>query len=256
MAAPAEIPSMNVFQPFYLVSALAAITLALCFPLTRHMREKSQRRDYWILQTITIIGAIVGAKLSVLIGDLHWPSRAISDWSAILTSGRSITGALILGFISAEIAKPLLNYTMPPNDRFAAILPFSIAIGRIGCALTGCCPGTPHDGFLSITYSDGIPRFPTQIYEMLFHLADGIAFMFMVRDKILFGRLFAIYLVLYGVFRFFTENIRATPKDWNGLSGYQWLSIAMIALGGAFFFKRTFFQPASWQQHSFGGAKS
>ena len=52
------------------------------------------------------------------------------DWHEILLSGRSVTGALILGFLAAEAAKPLLGYSMPPNDRFATLLPFSFAIGR------------------------------------------------------------------------------------------------------------------------------
>jgi prolipoprotein diacylglyceryltransferase len=133
-------------EPFYFVSASIAVAIALLFPVTRHMRAKSDRRAYYFLQGITILGAIVGAKLSALVGDYHWPWRHVEDWRMIVTSGRSITGALIGGFLAAELAKPLLNYTLPPNDRFAAVLPFSIGIGRIGCALTGCCLGAPHAG--------------------------------------------------------------------------------------------------------------
>jgi phosphatidylglycerol:prolipoprotein diacylglycerol transferase len=239
---------MNNIHPFYFVSAAAGIALLLFFPVTNHIRERSQRRDYWILQSITIFGALLGAKISVLMGDQHWPFRPVEDWSAILTSGRSITGALICGFLFAELAKPLLNYTMPPNDRFAAVLPFSIAIGRIGCTLSGCCVGAPTDSRFSITYSDGIHRHPTQIYEFLFHLTVGIAFVYMVRKKILFGRLFALYLIIYGIFRAFTEELRATPKDWFGFSAYQWLSLLMIGLGAAFFIKRTYWQPIQWQK--------
>jgi len=80
-----------------------------------------------------------GAKLSVLIGDYHWPWVTVEDWRNVLWSGRSITGALILGFLCAELAKPLIGYPMPPNDRFAALLPFTIATGRVGCLITGCC---------------------------------------------------------------------------------------------------------------------
>jgi phosphatidylglycerol:prolipoprotein diacylglycerol transferase len=237
------------FHPYYFVSVGCALLLLIFFPVTRHLRERSERRDYWTLQAITLFGALAGAKISALMGDYHWPFAAGPGWRDILTSGRSITGALIGGFLAAELAKPLLNYTMPPNDRFAAVLPFSIGIGRIGCALTGCCLGAPYNGWCAVTYADGIPRHPAQIYEALFHFFCGLIFMFMARRRILFGRVFALYLACYGTFRLFTENLRATPKDWFGLSAYQWLSMLMIALGAAFLLKRTFWRPATWQVH-------
>jgi phosphatidylglycerol:prolipoprotein diacylglycerol transferase len=236
-------------EPYYFVSASAALAIALFFPVTRHMRERSDRRSYYFLQGITILGAIVGAKLSALVGDYHWPWRNVEDWRMILGSGRSITGALIGGFVAAELAKPLLGYTMPPNDRFAAVLPFSIGIGRIGCALTGCCLGMPHSGALSVTYADGIARYPAQIIEAIFHFLAGVIFVWCVKKKLFFGRLFAVYLVVYGLFRFFTEFIRATPKDFGGYSAYQFFAVAMAALGAAFFIKRTVWQPKEWAAH-------
>src|SRR5205807_386296 len=117
-------------------------------------------------------------------------------------SGRSITGALLFGFLFAELAKPMIGYELPPNDRFAALLPFTIGIGRIGCLLAGCCGGLPYDGWCAIAGPDGTPRYPTQLLEMLFQFTTGICFVVMVRRGWLFGRLFSVYLMAYGVFRF------------------------------------------------------
>jgi phosphatidylglycerol:prolipoprotein diacylglycerol transferase len=235
-------------EPFYFVSASIAVAIALLFPVTRHMRTKSDRRSYYFLQGITILGAIVGAKISALVGDYHWPWRGVDDWRMIVTSGRSITGALIGGFLAAELAKPLLNYTLPPNDRFAAVLPFSIGIGRIGCALTGCCLGAPHVGALSVTYADGIARYPAQVFEAIFHFSIGAFFIWCVKRQIAFGRLFAVYLIMYGLFRFFTEFIRATPKDFGRYSAYQIFALVMVLLGTAFFAKRTIWRPKEWNE--------
>ena len=170
----------------------------------------------------------------------------MNDWQSVLVSGRSITGALIFGFLTAEIAKPFVGYTMPPNDRFAALLPFTIAVGRFGCLTAGCCRGLPYDGWCAMRGVDGVMRYPTQLFEIIFQLAIGISFVVMVKRKILFGRLFSFYLVAYGLFRFLTEFIRDTPKSFGVLSGYQLLSLVMIVLGGAFFLKRTLAPPASW----------
>jgi phosphatidylglycerol:prolipoprotein diacylglycerol transferase len=237
---------MSFYHPAYLLFVGVGVLIALAFPVTRHIHEQRLRRQYYLLQGITLLGAVAGAKFSVLVGDYHWPWTTPNNWWSIVWSGRSITGALIFGFLFAELAKPIMGYTMPPNDRFAALLPFTIAIGRVGCLMTGCCRGLPYDGWCAIRGSDGISRHPTQIYEIIFQVTVGILSILMVRRKLLFGRLFSFYLIVYGVFRFITEFVRETPKFFGGLSGYQLLSLAMITLGAAFFLKRTISPPAGW----------
>ncbi len=234
--------------PSYLLFVGISVLIALVFPVARHLRGKSQRRQYYLLQGITLLGAVSGAKLSVLFGDLHWPWVAITDWHTALWSGRSITGALIFGFLFAEIAKPILGYSMPPNDRFAALLPFTIAIGRLGCLTAGCCQGALCDNWIGMAGVDGLPRYPIALLEIAFQLLIGILFILMVKRRFLFGRLFSLYLVAYGVFRFGTEFLRDTPKFFGGFSGYQLLSLVMIVLGGAFFLKRTLAPPQTWNE--------
>jgi len=238
---------MSWFRPEYALSVGVAVALAVFFPVAKHLRG-DQRKSYYTLQTITLLGAIAGAKLSVLLGDYGWPFVPLTDWHVVLLSGRSVTGALILGFLAAEVAKPLLGYTLPPNDRFATLLPFTFAVGRIGCLATGCCRGIPWHGPWAITYSDGIARHPAQAYELLFQLAIGLTFIVLLRRGVLFGRLFSVYLIAYGAFRFCNEFLRETPKPFDGFSAYQGLCLVMIALGAAFLVKRTVRRPESWNE--------
>ena len=70
------------------------------------------------------------------------------------------------------------------------MLPFSLAIGRVGCFLTGCCRGTPFEGWPAVTYSDGIARHPAQLYEAAFQLAMGILLVALVQRGILRGNSF------------------------------------------------------------------
>lgn len=235
---------MSFFQPSYILFVGIAVLLALAFPVARHIRGQQARRQYYLLQTITLVGAVIGAKLSVLIGDHHWPWHPVANWQDVLWSGRSITGALIFGFLFAEIAKPIMGYRMPPNDRFAALLPFTIAIGRIGCLTSGCCGGLPYDGFCAAHDATGASRYPTQLIEILFQIGVGIVFQIMVKRGALHGHLFSVYLVLYGVFRFLTEFIRDTPKSYAGYSGYQLLALVTMVLGAVVFLKRRFAPPA------------
>ena len=232
----------------YGVLMVASVVLFLAAPTTKHLTRPADRGRYYTMQAVTALGAAVGAKLGVLFGDALWPLRPFDDWTALLASGRSIAGALLFGFLAVEIAKPLLRYAIPPNDRFAVMLPFSIGIGRLGCLLAGCCRGAPYDGPLAIAYDDGVLRHPAQLYEALFQVLAGYALLVLWRRQLLFGRLFALYLVAYGVFRFATEFIRDTAKPYAGLSAYQLMSVGMVVAGAAAIYLRSRSQPSSWNR--------
>lgn len=222
---------MDLISLRYALPVLLAIGVAVAWPVSRHITSAEEKQRYWTLQGLTLIGAVIGAKLVVLTGDRFWPAVPLHQWSDIFLEGRSIVGGLIFGFLTAEAAKPLLGYKLPPNDRFAAVIPFSVAIGRIGCHLQGCCLGLPHDGTLSVIDRNGVARYPAPLIEVAFQLAIGVLFIAIVRRRMLHGRVFAVYLMAYGVFRFLTEFIRDTPRTQYGLSVYQFWCVLMIALG-------------------------
>jgi phosphatidylglycerol:prolipoprotein diacylglycerol transferase len=211
----------------YVVLILLGIALFVFFKPTSHYSDRD-KRNYWRLQAITLIAALIGAKFAVLLGDALWPLRPVDDWSVLLWSGRSIVGALLFGVLVAEAAKPMLKYPLPPNDRFAVILPFSIATGRLGCWFTGCCLGEPMHGGIALTAADGVSRYPAALVEAAFNVLAGIALLLLWRRRLLAGRLFALYLLAYGAFRFGTEYWRVTEKAFAGFSAYQWLSLLMV----------------------------
>jgi phosphatidylglycerol:prolipoprotein diacylglycerol transferase len=219
----------------YAVPVACAILLALAFPSANAIADPATRRTWRWLQLGSLFGAVVGAKLAALWGDLGWPW----EWSDVLSVGRSVTGGLIGGFLAGEALKPLFGYREPPNDRFAAVLPFSLAIGRVGCFVEGCCAGRPWNGPWALPGADGVMRHPAQLYEFFFQLAAGGLLVSLLRRKKMRGKLFALYLVIYGGFRFVTEFVRDTPQLAIGLSRYQLLALIMIALGGGWGLRRT-----------------
>jgi phosphatidylglycerol:prolipoprotein diacylglycerol transferase len=228
----------------YAAMVLLGLSLFLVFrPVSDY--SSPEKRKYYQLQAFTLIAALLGAKFVVLMGDSGWPIIPFHDWVNLLESGRSIVGALLFGFLVAEGLKPWLGYKLPPNDKFAILLPFSVATGRMGCWMAGCCLGIPMSGPFAVRGIDGIPRFPAPLVELAFHLLTGICFIVLWRRKLLVGRLFAVYLVAYGIFRFWTEFLRVTPKVFYGLSAYQWFSIAMVLAGAVALYLRRERQPAS-----------
>lgn len=122
-------------HPLYVIPVLAALLLGLFFPVNRHLTDSRRRRQYLFLQLVTFLSAIVGAKLAFLVGEYHWPLVRLESWGQVFDSGRSIVGALVLGFLGAELAKRLIHYPLPPNDRLPRCCPL---LWRSGGSAAGC----------------------------------------------------------------------------------------------------------------------
>lgn len=220
-------------QWVYAATATTGLLLALFLPSSAKTVPSGSRQTYAILQVLTLVGAIVGAKVTFLIGDLHWPSASV-PLHQVIYSGRSITGGLLGGFLLAELAKIPLRWRELPNDWFAAKLPLSIAVGRVGCVLAGCCRGIPGDYALAMVYSDGVKRFPAQLCELGFQVVAFAITFTLWRRRALRGRIFAAYIMSYGLFRFGLEALRETEKlaSFDGaLSAYQLFALALAAAG-------------------------
>jgi phosphatidylglycerol:prolipoprotein diacylglycerol transferase len=73
---------------------------------------------------------------------------------------------------------------------------------------------------------------------MAFNALALAAALLLQKLRLLKGQHFHLYLMAYGVFRFFHEWMRATPRIAPGLSGYQVAALAVIVLGAAGFARR------------------
>ena len=199
----------------------------------------ARRDDRLVLIYIAALaGAFLGAKLAYLAAEgwLHWHDE--NRW-VILATGKSITGALLGGYVAVEAAKRFVKYTGTTGDWFALIVPVGIMLGRIGCMINGCCLGRECEpAWFTIRDGQGIARWPASQMEFVFNALALIAILFLRWRKILSGQHFHLYLMAYGIFRFFHEFLRDTPQILFGLSGYQYISLATIALGAWGFWRR------------------
>jgi len=198
-----------------------------------------KRDDRLVLVYVAALtGAFLGAKLVYLgaEGWLHWhdPNRWV-----ILATGKSITGALLGGYAAVEIAKRFLKYKGVTGDWFAVIVPAGVMIGRIGCMINGCCLGKVcNASWFTINDVNGVPRWPASQMEFIFN-ALMLGLILLLRwGRIAPGQLFHIYLMAYGIFRFFHEFLRDTPQILGPISGYQIAALGIFALGAAGFVQR------------------
>ena len=227
-----KLPLMNSTAYGWLM--LAGIFVSLIF-----WSRLARRDERLVLIYISALaGAFLGAKLVYLgaEGWLHWHDQ--NRW-VILATGKSITGALLGGYLAVEIAKHFLKYPGTTGDWFAVIVPVGIMLGRIGCFLNGCCLGRVCEpSWFTLNDVNGVARWPSVPAEVLFN-ALMLGVILMLRwGRIARGQLFHVYLMAYGIFRFFHEFMRDTPQILGPISGYQIAAAGIFALGAAGFYRR------------------
>jgi len=214
--------------------------------------ELAQDIVFW-----SAIGGILGSKIYYLVENIGrgagenlaglWdmiagiftlsPSR-IADGVQNFGAGLVFFGGLVGGMLAITL---LLRRKKVGWLSTADVLgPYCIlgyAIGRMGCFLTGCCHGVPSQLPWSIAFPKGaepttVPVHPTQLYEITMGLAI-FGFLYWLRPRAGFtGQVFALYLILAGIERFFIEFIRTNEHYALGLTGAQFMGIIVIVIGG------------------------
>jgi prolipoprotein diacylglyceryltransferase len=226
-----------VFHPFglNLPAHLVFESLAylLGFRLFLILRRRSSHgalpfeQTAWLLVG-AVFGAFFGSKL------LAWAEHPHHYWShrheiAAWMGGKTIVGGLLGGWAGVEIAKAVLRIRSRTGDLYALPLLVGIAVGRVGCFLTGL-PDQTHGVATSlpwgVDFGDGIPRHPTQLYEIAFAIVMALVILRIRRLALPAGSLFRIFLGGYLLFRFAVEWIKPSPKDYGGLSAIQIASLA------------------------------
>ena len=173
-------------------------------------------------------GAMIGAKLPFVLSD--WPG--LLSGAAWFSDGKTILCGLVGGYFGVEIAKWALDIRIKTGDTFVVPVAASIAVGRLGCFVGGCCYGTPTKLPWGVVFptADDQPRHPTQLYEMAFHLAAAAVLWRLMQRGALRGQLVKLYFLTYFAYRFASEFLRPEAKLWAGLTGYQWACLPLAAL--------------------------
>ena len=124
-------------------------------------------------------------------------------------------------------------------DIAGAVLPLAHAFGRIGCFFAGCCHGKPTNAWYGVVMQ-GEKVVPVQLFESAFLFALAIALLYLAFEKIEKKRapVLPIYLIAYGVWRFFIEYARGDDRGATIIpffSPSQLVAIVCIAVGIAYF---------------------
>ena len=188
-------------------------------------------RSLWII-VAAALGAALGSKLAFWLEDPHQAFRNFPDWRQLL-GGKSIVGGLLGGLVGVEVCKRALGQTGSTGDAFVLALAVGMSIGRLGCFFAGLSDhtyGNPTALPWAVDFGDGLPRHPTQLYEIAFIAIWTSLILSRKSASWRSGDAFRLYLAGYLLFRLLIEAIKPIPMLYPpGLTGIQWLCLAGLA---------------------------
>ncbi len=182
---------------------------------------------------LLIVAMIVGARLfyAIFYNPTYFlasPWKIIAVWEGGLSFHGGFVGILAVGWWFAR-KKGL--HLLQLADVFIVPLALGNAFGRIGNFINGELFGIPTTLPWGVIFpgAEGA-RHPTQLYEAAYNIII-FATLYSLRNKNWKeGKIFGLFMILYGIFRFSVEFIKDLPA-YGPLTMGQWLTIPVFIVG-------------------------
>lgn len=189
-----------------------------------------------------IAGAACGAALgSKLLYVLQYPSALAAQPVGAWLAGKTVVGGLLGGWCGVEVAKRAVGWRLSTGDRFVVPFALAVAIGRVGCQLSGpwdLTYGSPTSLPWAWDYGDGIGRHPVAGYEAV-ALALFALWAWRRPSTAVQGVRFRTFVAAYLLLRFgldFLKPPHGEPVAGHfvadlhaGLTAIQWVCVAGTA---------------------------
>ncbi len=175
-----------------------------------------------VVSLVALVSGLIGAKVWYAV--LH-----PGPWRQALLGGWAVDGFLVVA--SAVAVAALLAFELPVGRVLDATAPgmfLAVAIGRLGCFLTGCCSGRRTASRWGVWSSDrriGARRIPAQLLESASGLLIGAAAgLLVVSDALrLQGIVFVAAVAAYLLVRQALLRLRAERRD------YLWRRSSLVS---------------------------
>ncbi|MET0147312.1 MAG: prolipoprotein diacylglyceryl transferase [Ilumatobacteraceae bacterium] len=195
-----------------------------------------------------VIAGIIGARLYHVITDWERYRDNLGDIVKVWEGGLGIPGGMLAGVLVGVYAGYKRGIPLGPGlNAVAPALPLAQAIGRWGNYFNQELYGRATDlpwGLqidaenlpTDTVYPVGTTFHPTFLYESLWNFALCFLLIWIDRRyRPAGGRLMAMYVLGYGVGRFWVEGLRIDTADHlAGLRWNQWVALACVVGGGGY----------------------
>jgi len=244
---------LNLTVNAYALAILLGIIFAI---LIVNQRLTARGGEKWVVIDVALYAVplgILGGRLFHVAthpADYFFPGANLWRIFYVWEGGLAIFGALIGGALGVWIGSRIVGLRFWSfADALAPGLLIAQGVGRIGNYFNQELFGAPTDlpwGLQIDAPNPGIPAgippgtlfHPTFLYELLWNVFGALVLIGLLRKfNLQWGRLFGLYLVWYGVGRFFLETIRLDVAEvFLGLRANQWTALLAIAVGLLIFF--------------------
>ena len=181
--------------------------------------------DKWGYYTYAVVGFVLGAIVF----------STVNNYLSLhkLSFGKSVIGALFGAILAIEIFKKRYSIKGSTGAYFVPSLAIGIAIGRIGCFMSGLedfTYGIAAEVPWSVDFGDGIKRHPVQLYESFAMFAFFLFSLWLLKYKRAFFMQngFYIFTFYYAFQRFLWEFLKPYAKVAFGLNIFQILAILLM----------------------------
>ena len=233
-------PILFQFGPFTIYSYGFTLAIAVLISLSLLLQEARRQgfnKDVILdLGIVLLIAGIVGARFLYVVLNSAYFLKNPQEIIMIHHGGLAILGGLFFGVLAVEVfvKKKGLSF-LRIADLLVPFVVLAHSIGRIGCFFNGCCYGIPSRFGFYFPVHDAV-LLPTQLIASLSLLIlFGVLRSIQSRQHKA-GVVFAMYVILYSLLRFFIEFIRFdSPRIFFGLTIFQVLCIVSLSFGIIFF---------------------
>ncbi len=208
----------------------------------RGRKRKIDRFDAVVGAVFAGVGGIIGAKLLSIFGSIDAIAYYKLPFIEVMQNGFVFYGGLIGGFIGLVVYCKIYKESYTDYlDIFAVSVPLGHVFGRIGCFISGCCFGMPHEGFLSVIYTNpldpntpvGTPLLAVQLIEsfslLILYIILEITY-YKTKKK---GLPTCLYIIGYSAIRFTLEYFRSDAARGGGfvfgMTTSQLISVLLVS---------------------------
>lgn len=205
---------------YWLMFAVGFLSIVVLMQYRRKQYSLTTVQAIFFSLLITLFG-LTGTKLLAVIQ--NWDEVQERGLSA---AGQSFFGAVFLLPVGMALCARLFRMrSLAAVDASAPCIASMIGFMRVGCFLNGCCGGWEAELF-GLRF-----RWPTQAMESIGDFfVLGLLLQTEEQNRNA-GKRYAMFLIGYGIVRFFVEFLRNTEKGLLGLGDGQWFAVLGILIG-------------------------
>ena len=237
------------FYALFILTGIVIATLIADRTLSRRGAERGSMLD--IALWAVPFGILGGRFFHVIThpADYFYEGADLLATLRIWEGGLAIYGAITFGAIGAFIGTKQLGYRfLTVADAVAPGILIAQGIGRLGNYFNKELFGLPTDlpwgleiDSTNPAYPNGLPDgllfHPTFLYEMIWNLTGAALIIFLASKlRLQWGKVFALYLMVYSLGRIWIESIRIDPSEIIlGLRVNIWSALIGLTIGIAIF---------------------